>query len=112
MTDASILIVANDDSTTSLEECLTGLGYTVCARVSSAQQALDEAAARGPDLALIDLGLQGDDDAVEVADRIGGDDDVPVVYLTNGAEEDPLPRTATTRPFGYVVKPFNSGNCT
>ena len=106
MTEASILIVANDDSTTSLEECLTGLGYTVCARVSSAQQALDEAAARGPDLALIDLGLQGDDDAVEAADRIGGDD-VPVVYLTNGAEEDPLQRTATTRPFGYVVKPFN-----
>ena len=107
MTDASILIVANDDSATGLEECLTGLGYTVCARVSSGQQALEEAAAGRPDLALIDLGLRGDDEAVEVADRIVGRLDVPVVYLTNGVEEDPLQRTATTRPFGYVVKPFN-----
>ena len=107
MTGASILIVGNDDSTTGLEECLTGLGYTVCARVSSGQQALGEAADRRPDLALIDLGLRGDDEAVDVADRIGGRLDVPVVYLTDGAEEDPLQRTATTRPFGYVVKPFN-----
>ena len=124
MTDAKILIIQDEHSSakhleehltgtafhlhprmkahsnTHLEECLTALGYTVCASVSSAQEAIEKAAEMHPDLALIDLGLLGDADGV--AEQLSAD--IPVIFLTDGSEGDLLQRA--THPFGYVLKPY------
>ena len=101
MTDAKILIVQNDQSAaTRLEERLIAQGYTACAAVSSAQQAIEKAADMHPDLALI--GLEGDADGVEVAEQIGSQ--MPVLYLMDEVEEDLLQRAEATQPFGYVIK--------
>ncbi len=83
-----------------LEEHLKSLGYTVCAAVSSAQEAIEKAAEMHPDLALIDLGLSGDADGV--AEQLSAD--IPVIFLTDGSEGDLLQRA--THPFGYVLKPY------
>ena len=111
MKNARILIAANDDpAALHLERCLKSLGYTVCSRVSSGRQALEDADGTRPDLALVDLGLRGSPDAVEVADRIGSRLEVPVVCLAGGSgDEDRLRRTAESgnRPYGYVLKPFD-----
>ena len=109
MTDAKILIVEDDKpSTAHLEECLENLGYTVCAAVSCGHQAIEKAADLRPDLALVDLGLKGKISGLETAERIGSQFDVPVVYLTDKAEEDLLQRAQATNPFGYVLKPFEA----
>ena len=101
MTDAKILIIQDEHSSAKhLEECLTTLGYTVCASVSSAQQAIEKAAEMHPDLALIDLGLLRDADGV--AEQLSAD--IPVIFLTDGSEGDLLQRA--THPFGYVLKPY------
>ena len=107
MTDAKILIVEdNEPSATHLEECLKNLGYTVCASVSCGHQAIEKAEHKRPDLALVDLGLKGKVTGLETAEQIGNKFDVPVVYLTEEAEEDLLQRAQTTNLFGYIVKPF------
>ena len=107
MTDAKILIVEDDKpSTAHLEECLENLGYTVCAAVSCGHQAIEKAADLRPDLALVDLGLEGKVTGLETAEQIGSRFDVPVVYLTDKAEEDLLQRAQATNSFGYVLKPF------
>ena len=107
MTDAKILIVEDDEpSAAHLEECLKNLGYTVCAAVSCGHQAVEKAADLRPHLALVDLGLEGKVTGLETAEQIGSRFDVPVVYLTDGAEEDLLQRAQGTNSFGYVVKPF------
>ena len=104
MTDAKILIVQNDQSAaTRLEERLIAQGYTVCAAVSSAQQAIEKAADMHPDLALIGLGE--DTDGVEVAEQIGTQ--MPVIYLMDEIEEDLLQRAEATQPFGYVIDPVD-----
>ena len=102
MTKAKILIVQNDDD--GLAACLKDLGYTVCAAVSSARQAAEEAAAARPDLALIDLRLEDGSAAVE---RIAGRLDVPVVCLTDGSEQCGLRQAeAADHASGYVLRPF------
>ena len=107
MTDAKILIVEDDKpSAAHLEECLENLGYTVCASVSCGHEAIEKAADKHPDLALVDLGLEGKVTGLETAEQIGSRFDVPVLYLTDGAEDDLLQRAEKTNSFGYVLKPF------
>ena len=109
MTNAKILIVENDESSAAhLAECLKDLGYAVCAAVSCGREAIEKAADACPDLALVDLGLEGKVSGLETAEQIGSRFDVPVMYLTDGAEEDLLQRAEATNSFGYVLKPFEA----
>ncbi len=106
MTNARILIVGD---AAHLEGRLRGLGYTVCATVPSAPRAIEEAAGARPDLALVALGLEGEADGLEAAERIGSRLAVPVVLLVDGADEagqSLFQRAWTAPPFGYVLKPF------
>jgi CheY-like chemotaxis protein len=59
MTPLSILI-AEDEAVIAmlLDEVLTGLGHSVCANVSTADEAVDAARRHHPDLILIDAGLR------------------------------------------------------
>ena len=108
MTKARILVVRSDGpDAEGLEQCLQGLGYNVCAVAASAAEAIEKAAETAPDAALIDLDLGADVNGLEAAERIGTELDIPVVCLTDGAEENPSPRAPTAYPFGYVLKPFD-----
>lgn len=109
MTDAKIMIVEdNAPGTTHLEECLKNLGYTVCAAISCGQQALEKAADTHPDLALVNLCLEGEITGPEVAEQIGNRFDIPVLYLIDEAEEDLLQQAQATNALGYVLKPFEA----
>ena len=102
---SKILIVQSDPSAaTHLEERLKNLGYTVCATLSSGQQAIEEAAEMRPDLALIDLELKGEITGIDAAEQIGSR--MPVIYLMDEVEEDQWQRAQATRPFGYVLNPY------
>ena len=109
MTDAKILIVEDDESGAAhLEECLKNLGYAVCDAVSCGREAIEKAADMRPDLALVDLRLEGEVTGLEAAAQIGSRFDVPVVYLTDEAEDNLLLRAQATNPFGYVLRPFEA----
>ena len=102
---SKILIVQSDHSAaTHLEERLKNLGYTVCATLSSGQQAIEKAATMRPDLALIDLELKGEITGIDVAEQIGSR--MPVIYLMDELKEDQLQQAQATRSFGYVLKPY------
>ena len=108
MTTATILVAGSEPDTTSLEECLTGLGHTVSAAVSSANGAVEAVARSRPDLALVDLGLDGGSSGLEVAGALAGQCGVPVVYLVGDAQGGLLRRARETDPYGYVLKPFDA----
>ena len=106
MTNASILIILDDDSdAAALAERLNDLGYAVCGTLSCGRQAIEKAAVLHPDLALIDLELSGEVEGLEVAEQLGGR--TPVIYLTDGADANLLQRAQATNPFGYVLKPID-----
>ena len=85
----------------------------MCASVSSGSEAIAAAGRLRPDLVLIDLGLVGAVDGVDVARKIGGSG-IPVLYLTDDAGDTKagqalLKRARETEPFGYVLRQGHDG---
>ena len=109
MTNARILIAGADEAGAArLQEHLRGSGHTVCAAVASGAMAIDAAAELRPDLALIDLGLDGRVSGVDAAARIGAELGTPVLYLTDAADGSRMQRARQTDPCGYVLKPVDA----
>ncbi len=105
-THPKILIVGADPDVADLEDRLPGLGYTVCAAVRCGRQAVAEAAEARPDLALIELGLEGEVSGIEAAGQLRSRFNVPVIYLTDDGSASLWQRARMTDPFGYLLKPF------
>ena len=74
--------------------------------VSSGEEAVERVAATQPDLVLMDIKLKGQMDGVEAAEVIRTRFGLPVVFLTAYADTETLARAKLTRPYGYLVKPF------
>ncbi len=103
----SILIV-EDESIVALDiqARLNRLGYQVVGVADSGDEALSLAEARHPELALMDIRLNGTMDGVETAQQLRARFDIPVIYLTAYADESTLQRARVAEPLGYLVKPF------
>ncbi len=107
MKEVSILVVEDEAIVADdLRVTLEGLGYTVLAAVSSGEEAIQTAVELQPNLVLMDIGLKGDIDGIEAAEKIRIRCDIPVVFLTAFADDETLRRAKVTEPFGYLLKPF------
>ena len=105
---AKILIVG-DRPAPALAGTLEGLGHGVCGHAPP-REAVERAAALGPDLALVDLD-GGTAAQVEAAGRLVDECGAPVVCLVDGAAADAagalLRSERTALPFGFVVRPID-----
>jgi len=90
-----------------LKNQLQSFGYHVSAMVGSGEQAVACVAQIAPDLVLMDIHLEGRMDGVEAATQIQLQHQIPVIYLTAFAEDDTLRRALDSKPFGYLVKPWD-----
>jgi two-component system cell cycle sensor histidine kinase/response regulator CckA len=89
-----------------IADTLTKLGYDVTGTVSSAEECVESAELRRPDLVLMDIHLQGDIDGIEAARLLRERFDIPVVFLSAYADEGTVARAKMTAPLGYLLKPF------
>jgi PAS domain S-box-containing protein len=107
MSNAEILVVEDEPIVARhIGMELNALGYSVCGVATCGADALRLAAAKHPDLVLMDIVLKGELDGVETARRLREQMDVPVVYLTAHADESMLKRATATGPSGYLLKPY------
>src|SRR5512145_2538359 len=90
-----------------LKNQLQALGYRVGAMVGSGEQAVQCIGQIAPDLVLMDIHLEGAMDGVQAAIKIQEEHQTPIIYLTAFAEDDTLHRALASRPFGYLVKPWD-----
>ena len=91
-----------------LESQLTGLGYTVCGRADTAEEAVRLFEAHRPNLVLMDVTLQGERDGIRAAEDIHEKGAVPVVFLADDEGADQLELAKPAAPFGYLLKPFRT----
>jgi len=56
-----------------------------------------------PDVALLDVNIEGDQDGIQLAGQLN----IPFVFLTSYYDKQTLDRAARVDPSGYIVKPFN-----
>lgn len=107
MEKAKILIVEDEVIVAlDLEGKLKKLGYTVCAIASTGREAVDKAASNYPDLVLMDISLKGNISGIEAAREIFACFNIPIIYLTANADDSTFEKAKTTRPLGYLLKPF------
>jgi len=101
-------IVAKD-----LQAHLEALGYSVCksrsvcGRVNSGKNAIQQVQETGADLVLMDIMLKGTMDGIEAASHIHSRFHIPVIYITANTDPQIFEQAKITEPFGFIVKPFN-----
>ncbi len=60
----------------------------------------------GPDLALLDIRLDGQLDGIQTANRLKRWREIPVIFLTAHSDQETIKRASSIGPFGYILKPF------
>jgi two-component system, cell cycle sensor histidine kinase and response regulator CckA len=104
---ARILIVEDERiAAEDLRDVLTDLGYSVTAAVSNAADAIAQAEENPPDIALMDIRIQGEMDGTAAALVLRQRFNIPVIYLTTHADGATVLRADDAAPLGYVTKPF------
>lgn len=85
---------------------LEKLGYHVVAIAHSGQTAIENALTTKPDLILMNIAIQGAMDTITTATTITKQLNIPIIYLTNYADEPILKQVETINCYGYINKPF------
>lgn len=108
---ASILIVEDEPIIAGfIRKELRSLGYTICGHARNYEEAIALMAQSPPDLALVDIALGGSKDGIHFAHALRETGDTPLIFLTSFSDPQTIERAKPTRPDGYVVKPFTSGD--
>lgn len=103
-----LLIVENDRVTArDLEATLRRRGFLIAGIAYSAAQALDFLRGEKPDLAILDIQLEGAEDGIALADRLRREFGIPSVFVTGYSEEEVLKRARSAQPAAVLRKPFS-----
>ena len=103
-----ILIVDDEPRVVRLvQEVLSATGFEVLAAFSG-ENAIEMVALEQPDLVLLDLILPGALDGYQVAKRLRGFSDIPIVMLTAKVRETDLLRGFDAGADDYITKPFST----
>ncbi len=89
-----------------IKNSLENLEYTIGPVASTASKAIEYAREDQPDVILMDILLEGEQDGIEAAEVIREQTEIPVIFLTSTSSEAFLQRARITEPFGYLLKPF------
>lgn len=108
--DKKVLIVEDECITSlELENKLRSWGYNPVGIAISGEEAMKMARDLKPDLLIMDIRLQGEEDGVEVARKILNEMEISLIYITAHSTKYMMERAYETSPHAYVVKPYNDG---
>lgn len=102
------ILIAEDESLVALgiKTSLESMGYEVLTVVDTGEQTVQQALNLGPDLIFIDMNLNGALDGVHAAQEIRQQSNVPIIFLTESAEEHILDHVPSKGSYGFIFKPF------
>jgi CheY-like chemotaxis protein len=106
--DQQQVLVVEDNMITALyyASVVEVLGYRVCGKATTAQQAIALAADMRPAAILMDVRLKGSMDGIEAARSIlDGADDPYIIYITGSNEPETMKRITESNPAAILVKP-------
>lgn len=90
----------------SISAMLKKHSFHVAGIFDTGEEALDYVKSHVPDLIIMDIQLAGALDGVSTAKMIRDIHDIPVIYLTDFADQATVDRAKLTRPATYLTKPF------
>lgn len=111
MSSTKVLIIEDDDVTAlNLKMSLEKQGYEVIALADNSVSSRNKIKVYNPDIVLIDIALEGNDDGIQIARFIREKMPRPFIFLTAHSESSMLAKAKQTEPYGYIVKPFDPVN--
>ena len=103
-----LMIVENDRVTArDLEATLRRRGFIVSGIAYSAAQALDLLDGEKPDLILLDIQLDHDEDGITLAQTLREQHGIPSIFITGYSEEAIIERARRAQPAAFLRKPFS-----
>ena len=107
-TSPSRILVADDEHLVAagMVAALTDLGYKVVGPVSDGKQAIQKAREERPDLAVLDIRMQGID-GLAAAETIYNELHIPVVMVSAYSDPEYVNSGNRIGVFGYLLKPVN-----
>ena len=102
-----ILVVEDDFLVASeIEVALQSAGFVVTGVAASADEAIELGQSAPPDLAIIDIRLNGARDGVDAALVLFREHAIPCVFATAHADAAVRARAAAASPLGWLQKPY------
>jgi CheY-like chemotaxis protein len=103
------VLVVEDDAIIQqvLEWRLNILGYSVCGKAATPDEAIICAREKKPDAVLMDIDLGGLVDGIDTAVAIKKMHQVPVIFLTASSTQADIDRAKMVPADGFILKPFN-----
>lgn len=108
MSEIRVLVVEDDPIIAAeISTYLNGLDFKLSGKCYSAAKAYRELEINPPDIALLDINLNGKPTGIEIGKYIKEKLGIPFIYLTSYADRGTLEAVKPTEPAGYIVKPFS-----
>ena len=105
---ARVLIVEDDYLVgTQMQGALTQAGFEVVGVASSAEEAIELAAAERPMLAVMDIRLQGQRDGVDAALALFANHGIRCIFATAYHTAETRARARTAQPLAWIPKPYS-----
>jgi two-component system response regulator LytT len=108
MMDPIKILIVEDELliATNLKLILQDMGYAPLDPVGTKDQAIETLQKEKPDLALLDINLQGKQDGITIGQYINDHVKIPFIFLTSNADKPTILAAKTTLPSAYLIKPF------
>ncbi len=108
MSQTSVLVVEDepiiaDDIAMNLED----FGYSVSGIAASVDEALEAISKSAPQMALVDINLEGEKDGIELGELLNKKYKIPFMYITSYFDAATIQKVKKTNPVAYLIKPFD-----
>ncbi len=110
MVDSSkkVLIVEDEFSIAlDIKISLEKLGYSIIGIASSYDESIKYVDEIVPDVAVLDINITGDKNGIVTGADIYDKYNIPIVFLTAYGDDRTFKEALQSRPFGFLLKPFN-----
>jgi DNA-binding NarL/FixJ family response regulator len=103
-----VLIVEDEPViATNLSMYLNNNDFSVSGIAYDFDEAVAQLRQNTPDAAILDIGMELNDDGIHLAELINSKYKIPFIFVTSYADKETLQKAKRVEPSGYIVKPFN-----
>ncbi len=107
MTTFTILLVEDNLSfALEIEMLIKELGYGFDGQIDNAKDAVTKIDQKTPDLVLVDIGIKGQLNGIELAHLLE-EKNIPFIFITQSRDRATYAEAQSLRPIAYLVKPFD-----
>ena len=108
MNEIRVLIVEDEPViATNLSMYLNNNDFSVSGIAYDFDEAVSQLRQNTPDAAILDIGMELNDDGIHLAELINSKYKIPFIFVTSYADKETLQKAKRVEPSGYIVKPFN-----